>query len=137
MVKKTFAILLSLVLLYSCNNKEEHKPATALDTGRSFIRASLDGNFEAAEQVLLKDTQNQQLFDSYKMYYERLSAEKKRNYKAASYEINKYLDVDDSTTIINYSNSYMNKPMEIKVVRRNKEWSIDFKYTYSGNLPID
>ena len=86
MVKKTFAILLSLVLLYSCNNKEEHKPATALDTGRSFIRASLDGNFEAAEQVLLKDTQNQQLFDSYKMYYERLSAEKKKNYKAASYE---------------------------------------------------
>lgn len=137
MLKKTFAIVLSLVLLYSCNNKEEHKPVTALDTGRSFIRASLDGDFKTAEKLLLKDTQNLQLFDSYKMYYERLSAEKKKNYKAASYEINKYLDVNDSTTIINYSNSYMNKPMEIKVVRKNKEWSIDFKYTYSGNLPID
>ena len=71
------------------------------------------------------------------MYYGRLSDEKKKNYKSASYEINKYLDLDDSTTIINYSNSYMHKPMEIKVVRRNKEWGIDFKYTYSGNLPID
>jgi hypothetical protein len=31
----------------------------------------------------------------------------------------------------------MKKPMEIKVVRVNKEWKIDFKYTTSGNLPIN
>ena len=137
MLKKILTILLSFFLLFSCNNKEPKRPATALDTGRAFIRASLDGDFETAGQLILKDTQNVQLFDSYKLYYERLSGEKKKNYKAASYEINKYLDVDDSTKIINYSNSYMNKPMEIKVVRINKEWSVDFKYTYSGNLPIN
>ena len=75
MVKKILAGILLLTCLYSCNNEKENKPATALDTGRAFIRASLDGN--------------------------------------------------------------MHKPMEIKVVRRNEEWGIDFKYTYSGNLPID
>jgi len=137
MIKKILTIVLSLALFISCNNEKENKPATALDTGRAFIRASLNGDFKTAEQLLLKDTLNMQLFESYKMTYERLPAEKKKNYKDASYDINKYLDLDDSTTIINYSNSYMNKPMEIKIVRRNKEWSVDFKYITSGNLPIN
>ena len=137
MLKKMLAFLLSITLVYSCNNEKENRPTTALDTGRAFIRASLDGDFKTTQELLLKDTQNIQLFESYKMLYERMPAEKKKNYKSASYEINKYLDMDDSTTIINYSNSYMNKPMEIKVVRRDKVWSIDFKYISSGNLPID
>jgi hypothetical protein len=137
MIKKIFAVLLSVIFICSCNNETEKRPETALDTGRAFIRASLDGDFKTTEKLLLKDTQNLQLFESYKMYYERMNAEKKKNYKSASYEINKYLDVDDSTTIINYSNSYMNKPIEIKVVRKDKQWFIDFKYISSGNLPID
>ncbi|MEP6711965.1 MAG: hypothetical protein ABJA37_06105 [Ferruginibacter sp.] len=136
-MKKIFLFCLSAVFLFSCANDTEKHPQTALDTGRDFIRASLDGNFKNAEALLLKDTQNLQLFDSYKAYYERLPADKKKNYKEASYEINKYVDIDDSTSIINYSNSFMKKPMEIKLVRVNKLWGVDFKYTYSGNLPID
>jgi hypothetical protein len=108
-----------------------------MDTGREFIRASLDGNFGDAETLLLKDTQNIQLFDSYKTFYKRLPADEKSNYKTASYEINKYLDVNDSTAIINYSNSFMKTPMEIKLVRSNKNWAVDFKYTYAGNVPIE
>jgi hypothetical protein len=27
--------------------------------------------------------------------------------------------------------------MEIKIIRQTNEWNVDFKYTYSGNLPID
>ena len=137
MIKKILTFILSISLVFSCNNEKEQRPATALDTGRTFIRASLDGDFDITQQLLLKDTQNLQLFESYKMLYNRMPAEKRKNYKSASYEINKYLDLDDSTTIINYSNSYMHKPMEIKVVRKNNEWCIDFKYISSGNLPID
>ena len=137
-MQKILICLFVLGTIYSCSEKKEARPATALDTGREFIRASLDGNFTGAEALLLKDSQNIQLFESYKMYYNRLSQEKKNNYKSASYNINKYEDANDSTTIINYSNSYMNKPMEIKVVRNhNNEWGVDFKYTYSGNLPIN
>ncbi len=126
-------IFLSSLLFFSCENNSEKNPQTALDTGRDFIRASLDGDFENAEHLLLKDTQNLQLFDSYKNYYQRLPADKKKNYKAASYDINKYTDLNDSTSIINYSNSFMKTPMEIKLVRLNKHWVVDFKYTYSGN----
>lgn len=138
MSRKILFILLPVIFIYACNSKKEiEKPGTSLDAGRMFIRASLDGDFKTAQELLLKDSQNLQLFETYKMLYQRMSDEKKKNYKSASYNINKYLDVDDSTTIINYSNSYMNKPMEIKVVRRNNEWTVDFKYISSGNLPID
>jgi len=137
MIQKILLFSFLMIILYSCSEKKAGRPATALDTGREFIRASLDGNFKDAEAVLLKDSQNVQLFESYQMYYNRLPVEKKNNYKNASYNINKYADLSDSVTIINYSNSYMNKPMEIKVVRNNNEWNVDFKYTYSGNLPID
>lgn len=136
-MKKIVTFLSLLFLFTACNSPKKALPETALDTGREFIRASLDGNFETAEPLLLKDTQNLQLFDSYKQFYSNLPEEKKRSYKEASYTINKFMEVDDSTTLINYSNSYMNKPMEIKLVRINKIWNVDFKYTYSGNLPID
>ena len=109
------------------------KPETALDAGRAFIRASLDGNYKDAESLLLKDSQNVQMFSSYKTYYDRLPQEKKLHYKKASYTINNYQDVNDSTTIINYSNDYMKEPMEIKVVRDQNEWKVDFKYITSEN----
>jgi hypothetical protein len=124
-------------VFYACSAGKDERPVTAMDTGRDFIRASLNGDFKEAQALVLNDTHNRQLFESYKQFYNRLSAEKKQNYRSASYEINKYLELNDSTIIINYSNTYMKKPMDIKVVKVNKEWWIDFKYTYSGNLPID
>lgn len=136
-MKRYFSLLLICICLFACNNKKDVPPQTAMDAGRTFIRASLDGDFDTAEPLLLNDTANRQLFDSYKDFYSKLPEEKKKNYKQASYNINKMEDINDSTTIINYSNSYMNKPMEIKLVRINKTWQVDFKYTYSGNLPID
>ena len=136
-MKKIISHLILLFLFAACNSPKKALPETALDAGREFIRASLDGNFETAESLLLKDTQNLQLFDSYKEFFSKLPDDKKRSYKEASYIINKFIEVDDSTTLINYSNSYMNKPMEIKLVRVNKNWNVDFKYTYSGNLPIN
>lgn len=131
---KFFALL---ILIAGCRSQEDKSPSTALDTGREFIESSLKGDFERAEKLLLHDPENLQLFESYKTFYNRLPGDKKDKYKNAQYNINKYLDVNDTVTIINYSNDYMNKPMDIKVVRSDKRWSVDFKYTYSGNLPID
>gem|GEM_PF-3928667 len=31
----------------------------------------------------------------------------------------------------------MKKPMEIKLIRTEGNWLVDFKYTIAGNLPID
>ncbi len=137
-MKRTITAVCLLILLHACTeSKSEDDVSTALDAGRVFIRASLNGDFEKAGTLLLRDSQNLQLFDQYKIYYKKLPLEKKENYKKASYEINKFEELSDSVTIINYSNSYMNKPMEIKVLRANDQWKVDFKYIYSGNLPIN
>lgn len=122
-----------MLSLAACSDKKDQRPETAMDTGRTFIRASLDGDFKTAEPLLLNDSANHQLFDSYKDSYAKISVEKKKGYKESSYQVNKMEELNDSTTIINYSNSFMNKPTEIKLVRMNKLWWVDFKYTISGN----
>ena len=128
-MKLSLQILTLCIIICSCKNNDEKRPTTATETGTEFIRATLDGNFKSAEKLLLNDAQNTAMFDSYKTYYERLPQEKKQAYKKASYIINTLTDENDSTTIINYSNSYMKQPMNIKVVRKNDMWSVDFKYT--------
>lgn len=128
-MKKVIVLLFVLVNLIACKNNVPKRPSTAVETGTEFIRATLDGNFKNAETLLLKDEQNTAMFQSYKTYYDRLPAEKKVAYKQASYTINTLTDENDSTTIINYSNSYMKQPMNIKVLKRDNIWSVDFKYT--------
>ena len=126
---KTIGFLIVVVNIAACNSNESKRPVTAVETGTEFIRATLDGNFKAAEPLLLNDPQNAAMFQSYKTYYDRLPAEKKVAYRKASYTINTLKDENDSTTIINYSNSYMKQPMNIKVLKRANIWSVDFKYT--------
>ena len=124
-------LVLFTLYFFSCSHPAE-QPNTAMDTGRSFIRATLDGDFKSAEPLLLKDEKNTELFESFKRIYERLPAEKKRSYKEASYTINEYKDVNDSVSLINYSNSFMKQPLDIKLVRSDKAWKVDFKYTSEG-----
>ncbi|MBS1927370.1 MAG: DUF4878 domain-containing protein [Chitinophagaceae bacterium] len=134
---KILTILGACLFFLACNNPKKERPADALETGRVFIRASLDGDFKTAENLLYKDSLNVQFFDTYKTLFSRLGPDKKKRYKESNYNINKYEDINDSTTIINYSNSYMNRPMEIKVIKKDGAWWVDFKYVSSGNLPID
>jgi hypothetical protein len=57
--------------------------------------------------------------------------------KSASIIINKVENQNDSISIISFSNSYSMKPMDLKVVRSEKTWKVDFSYTFSGNLPLE
>jgi hypothetical protein len=134
MIKKILAAILSIVIIYSCSTNKKENPSTAIGTGSAFIRATLDGDFPSAEALLLKDTENLQLFDVYKIRYERLDGATKKSYRDANYNINKFQDINDSVKLINYSNDYLKKPMDIKVVRVNDQWKIDFKYTLAGNV---
>ena len=133
-MKKIVLLLFVTISLIACNNNNPKRPATAVETGTQFIRATLDGNFKAAEVLLSKDAQNTAMFESYKTFYERLPQEKKQAYKKASYTINTLTDQNDSTTVINYSNSYMKQPMNIKVLKSDNVWSVDFKYTSADTI---
>ncbi len=137
-MKISIFFTLIIVALCSCNTQDEHKrPTNSMDVGRNFIRATLDGDFVTAEDLLMKDSLNMETFQTYKNYYKtNLSADIKQGYKKASYYINKLEDINDSTVIINYSNTYMNKPTNIRIVKQNSLWSVDFKYTTGDTTSV-
>ncbi|UAY51142.1 hypothetical protein [Ferruginibacter albus] len=128
-MKKYIIPFFAALFILSCSSKKE-RPTTALDTGRAFIRATLDGDFDEAKTLLYSaDTGNVQLFDLYKMQYERSSGADKNSYKSADIIVNTYNDLNDSTAIINYANSYKKTPLEIKVIKKSGLWQVDFKHT--------
>lgn len=130
-----FTVCLTLFLV-ACNATGDSKPEnTAMDVSRSFIRASLDGNFIQAKTLLSKDPKNEEYFNAYKNYYEKMSAGEKQSYRNASYEINAINDLNDSVSLVNYSNSYMKQPIELMVVKEEGLWKVDFKHTYQQAEP--
>jgi hypothetical protein len=137
-MKKNLFSIVFIIALISCNSQEaEKRPNTSMDVGREFIRTTLDGDFKKAEELLLKDSLNLEMFDKYEKFYaNKLTSEVKQGYKKASYNINKIDDVNDSTVIINYSNTFMNKPTNIKLVKKDKLWSVDFTFTTSDTTSV-
>ena len=126
---------LLILLLSACNDsatEEEIKPANGMDAASKFLRASLDGDYKKARTYLINDSTNNQMFDIYeKNYNNNLSPEDKKAYKTASIRFLKDShEVNDSTTIVHYSNSYKNKPDSLKVIRVNGEWLIDLNFTF-------
>ena len=69
-------------------------------------------------------------------FYQKMKPDEKEGYKNSNIIIGNdgVENVSDSVAIINYSNTFKNKPSKIKLVRVNGQWLVDFKYTFSGNL---
>jgi hypothetical protein len=133
-MKQIVSAVLLMILLVGCGPGYE-KPTDAIDCGRQFIDAIFKGNFKRARQLMLQDQQNQVLLDEKlaKDFRGRNSLDKNQ-LRTASIVINEIDNVNDSVTIINFLNSYDNKPAVLKVVLVNGEWMADLKYTFSGNF---
>ena len=123
--------LLSLTFIFAaCSGNENYpKAEDAMDAGREFIRASLDGDMKKANFYLLKDSTNQMIFDKWKYdVYNKLSPEERTNYRQANILTVKIDKVDDSTVNFTYSNTYKSKDTTtVKIVRRDGEWLVDMK----------
>jgi hypothetical protein len=134
-MKRLFQISL-LLLLFACNNSakdsEEIKPENGMDAANKFLRAALDGDYKKARTYLVKDSTNNQMIDIYeKDYNNSLPPEDKKAYKTASIRFLKETHkVNDSTTIVHYSNSYKNRPDSLKVIKLNGQWFIDLNFTF-------
>ena len=126
---------LLILLLSACNDspkEEEIKPANGMDAASKFLRAALDGDYKKARTYLVNDSTNNQMIDIYESDYNNsLPPEDKKAYKTASIRFLKDThEVNDSTTIVHYSNSYKNKPDSLKVIRVNGQWFIDLNFTF-------
>ena len=127
---KLFTAIFLLFLLGSCNNKRTN-PTTDIDVARAFIKDILENNFKDAKRFLLDDETNNQYFELSRKEFEHKSKEELKEYKDADIIVNELTSLNDSITIINYSNSYKKESKgKVKVVRINGQWFVDLKYMF-------
>lgn len=128
-------IQLSILLLFatgctSIENKNISEGSNDIDAGRKFVRAALDGKFDQAQQYLLPDTLNLNYLEVAARSYDKLSNIDKENYKGASILIHESKSVNDSTSLLIFSNSFKNDPDTLRVVRKENRWMVDLSYLY-------
>ena len=134
MKRTLFLVIIGCMALSSCNT-EKKITNTDIEVARGFIKDILDNNFKDAETYVLREETNQQYFELFKKEYESKSKAELENYKNADIIINEISPVNDSVSIINYSNTFKkDKSNKLKMVRINGQWMVDLKYTFSGNL---
>jgi hypothetical protein len=106
-----------------------------LQAATDFIRFSLNGNFKFARYLLVNDSTNDNYMKMVEEKYKQSSLNKRDSMRNSNINIHEVAVVaKDSLSIVNYSNSYSNKPFKVKVLKQNGDWLIDLKYTFSGNL---
>ena len=127
-------MLLTTLAVAACNHSAEVSKKDPLESGRGFIESSLKGNYDEAKKYLLQDSTNMQYFEGLEDFNSNRSDDEKEGYKNANIIIDSTQQLSDSVTIITYSNTYKNKPSKLKLVKKNNEWLVDFKYTFNSNL---
>lgn len=127
---------LFLPFYWSCNSSDKTETPTSendVDAARNFINAALQGHYDDARRLVVPDSVNNAWVDLFKRaYQEHMSPADKAGYRNASINIQDVHTVNDSTTIVKYSNSYKKQNDSLKVVRRNGQWLVDLAYTFSS-----
>jgi len=130
---KTF-LLFTAIIFTACNGKQQdyHKAENALDAGREYIHSCLQGDFLKAAFYLLPDEKNTQLLKEVEKVYREKDKEGRQQFRLASININEVMDLNQTTTIIKYSNSFDKLPHTIQVIKQNGAWLVDL--TSTNNL---
>lgn len=137
-MKFNFSFFMVLLLMTGCDQPQGFvEPEDPLDAGREFVRATLDGNFEKAALYVNDDIEDQDLYVRYENFMKRQPKAIKLQFKSASIIINTVRNESDSVTIMNYSNSYTNKPTALKILKHDSKWRVDLSYTFSGNTLLE
>jgi hypothetical protein len=114
MVNKKILLYILVIAVMGCSEKQS-RPDDALGTARTFIRSSLDGDYDQAKLLMLQDSINLYELDQLSdRYNKQLTREEKEGYKNASIIIHSVDQVNDSVVVINYSNSYKEKKMPVR-----------------------
>jgi Domain of unknown function (DUF4878) len=141
MKRYRFFFLFLLFSFIACKTKDKVVPSeNDIDAARDFIQAALEGNYDKARTYMLPDSVNVNWMDIAERSYMKNDEETKYGYRKASIHIHDIsYPVKDSVTIVIFSNSLMNDHDTLKVVKKNGEWLVDFKYLFEHNtdtLPV-
>lgn len=120
-------IWIILILLVACTAKqaEYRKAEDALDAGREYINATLQGDFSRAAFYTVADEKNKQLLLLTEKIYREKDKEGRQQFRTASINIAEVKELTDSTTAIHYSNSFDKEAHILQVVKRNQTWLVD------------
>jgi hypothetical protein len=140
-MKSVLAIcFLFLQFFLACNSSDKTEiPASEndVDAARNFIDAALKGHYDDARKLVLQDSANNAWIDLFRRnYQEHMSLADKAGYREASINIHNVATLNDSTTVVQYSNSYKKQNDSLKVIRRNGAWLVDLKYSFPSS-PTD
>lgn len=135
-MQKWIVYFLAGGLLFGACNSEDRRDVSEtadndVDAARNFIQAALVGDFEKARTFMISDSTNLQNLGAIERLNERQSNEEKQKFQTASIRIHDKRNINDSTSIIQFSNSYKNKIDSLKVIRIEGKWLVDFKFIFN------
>lgn len=135
MNKIFFLLITALSALLSCNNNDRQATTNTsdsdIDAARNFIQAALVGDFDKAKKFMVLDSLNIEHLNAIERLNDRQTRQDKEKYQGASIRIHKDRKLNDSTSVVHYSNSYRNKIDSLKVIKTNDQWLVDFKFMFS------
>lgn len=127
---KAFILLVFLCVFNSCDNTPPY-PSTDIEVARAFINDILQNNYKDAKRFVLDEEMNNQYFELSKKQFEAKSKDELLKYKESDIVVNEIKQVNDSATIVNFSNTYKRAiKNEVKVIKLNGKWSVDLKHTF-------
>lgn len=134
-MKRLTIFFLFLQFFYACSNNTDNQPPASendVDAARNFIQSALNGDYKKARAYVLPDSLNYQYLDAFENNYKnRMNPEDKSGYRSASINIHQVRSLNDSVSVINYSNSYKKQNDSLKVIKTNGQWLVDLKYSFS------
>ncbi|MEI8074976.1 MAG: hypothetical protein WCH78_09510 [Bacteroidota bacterium] len=124
----------SLVLFASCSNNQVTylKAENAFDAGREFVDGTLKGDFKKSAFYMLADSVNQQFLKVQEKEFRLKDKEGRQQLRTASINIQLVEDLDSTTSIIHYNNSFDKIKQSIKVIKQNNIWLVDYKYSFQN-----
>ena len=102
-----------------------------VDAARNFVNAALQGNYDQAKTFMLPDSVNNEYLEAFERNFrEHMPPDDKRGYREASINIHDVSPINDSATVVHYSNSFKKKRDSLLVVRSGGQWLVDLKYSF-------
>lgn len=135
-MKSNHSLFLFLLLfLAACgNNKQNEAQDDDVNTASSFIRAALDGKFKEAQNYMLLDSINNNYLDIAARNYQKADLDTKTNYRNSSINIHNVTPINNTTTVIVYSNSFKNDHDTLKLLKEKGKWLVDLKYLFEHDF---
>lgn len=136
MKKRLVYSVFLLLFLFSCKTNTEKQTVeitseSDIDAARNFIRAALDGDYETGKKILLGDSVNFQYYAEFEKMHAKLNVDEKNKYKKSSINVHALTSLNDSTTIVIYSNSYKKNMDTLKLLKTSGQWFVDLKYLFN------